>query len=276
MYRDNIEHYRPRDDNPYEITAEKRLEMVSSLLEERPPVGEHSVVCYRLRGDDPFADIARSIECEVFHNEFDTDPEDPKNDPANMKIEYSPYEATSMFFLSIDRESENAIGALRVIKNSINYAEGFKTLDDVPAEYTRDFAQEYDVDDFSKVWDIGTVAVLREYRSQAGNVSGQLYAGMYATALSEQVKHFVSVIDTRVYTKMRDYLGIPFQPLYDMPEINYLNAQSQFVYGEVDTFLPSVRKKRRKLIFSKQVRDATAPLVGKANDALQFEDKIPK
>ena len=255
--------------NPYELSPEQRHHLVESLLNERPPEGDDRIVCYRLAGDDPFADIARSIECEVFDKEF-------KNTPSDMQEEYGPYEAASAFFLSVDRDDVRAVGALRVISNSTDTAEGFKTLDDIPEAYARDFAKEYGVEKFSKVWDIGTVVVLPEYRSQEGAVSGQLYAGMHATAMAQSIEHYVSAINTKVYKKMYEFLGIPFEPLYGMPETYYLGVWSQFVHGDVAAFLPSVQAKRQEFFAVDPIREATAPLVGEANSALQFADKIPK
>lgn len=255
-------------ENPYAMSPERRSELTRQLLIEHPPEGDEPVVCYRFTGEAPEADIARSIEREVFEKAFD-------NDASLMQAEYSPYESNSEFFLAVDREREMAVGTLRIMENGKNSVEDFKTITDLPSEDRARVPETYGIDDFSELWDIGTVAVVEEYRKQAGPVSGLLYYAMYTTAMNRGVKHFVSVIYQPVYEKMRKFLGIPFEPLLDMPPVEYLGARSQFVYGQAETFMESVKRKRRKYIFVRDVREATAPLVGKKADALQFPERLP-
>lgn len=150
----------------------------------------------------------------------------------------------------------------------------FKTLADLDEVDRARFSDHYDINDLSEVWDIGTVGVVDSYRQQTGPVSGILYYAMYTTAVSKDIKHFVSVIYHPVYEKMRKFLGIPFEPLLGLPPEEYLGANSQFVYGKADTFMDSVKRKRRKYIFVRDVREATAPLVGKRANALQLRERL--
>lgn len=255
-------------DNPYAMSVEHRAHLVQQLLLDRPPKGSEQVVCYRFDGNDPEADIARSIEREVFEKAF-------QNDANMMAEEYGPYEAGSTFFLAVDREASQPVGALRVIESTNDSLHDFKTLADLDDDQRGQFSAHYGVDDLSKLWDIGTVGVVENYRKQAGPVSGLLYYAMYTAAMNKGVEHFVSVIYQPVYEKMRKFLGIPFEPLLDLPPEEYLGANSQFVYGEARIFMDSVKKMRRKYIFIKDVREATAPLVGKEADALQFQERLP-
>jgi hypothetical protein len=261
-----IEIDRPRD-NPYAIDAERRRGLTQQLLIDHPPQGSEPVVCYRFDGNALEADIARSLEREVFEKSF-------QNDADMMAEEYASYESNSVFFLAVDRERQESIGALRAIENETNSLGDFKTIADLTEADRERFAPYYGVGDLSKLWDIGTVAVPKDYRNQAGPVSGILYYAMYTTAINRGIEHFVSVIYQPVYDKMKKFLGIPFEPLLDLPPEEYLGAQSQFVYGKADTFMDSVKRKRRKYIFVREIREATEPLVGKKKDALQFPERL--
>lgn len=213
--------------------------LTSKLLLERPPQSEERFICYMVNGDDEFSDIGRNVEREVFHHSFG-------NDAEEMAAEYGRYEKVSTFFVSIDTVNKVPTGALRVIGNS---EQGFKSLNDLDVSSLQLQPQQvfdhYRIDDQDTVWDIGTVAVLPEFRSAAGSISVQLYRAMYVTAMQRGIEHFVSIIDQKPLQKLTDYLGIPFESLMDSQPFSYLGSEaSQAVYGYVPDFYKKMNRKR--------------------------------
>jgi hypothetical protein len=88
-------------------------------------------VCFRLKGDDVFADIGRYVERVVFQKAFG-------NDADTMGEEYGPYEGASTFFISVDTAGRSPAGVLRVIADS---SASLKTINDLsgdPLHITRD------------------------------------------------------------------------------------------------------------------------------------------
>ena len=222
----------------YDLSKESLHLLTKQLLSEHPTDVDSRYVCYRFAGDDKFSNIGRSVERTVFEDAFG-------NDAEQMVKEYGSYEQSSIFFLSIDREQALPSGTLRIIGNSEH---GFKTLNDLEhssleLDYNQ-VAEYYQINDPDTVWDIGTVAVLPEYRSAEGAVSVQLYRAMYVSAMQNKIQHFVSVIDQKPLHKLVDYLGIPFESLMGSEPFEYLGSESsQAVYGFVPDFYRKMSKK---------------------------------
>ncbi|AHB41969.1 hypothetical protein RAAC3_TM7C00001G0097 [Candidatus Saccharibacteria bacterium RAAC3_TM7_1] len=232
---------RPLHDNPYEITHDEVVNLTHQLLQENPPKTSDRFVCYRLEGKEPFSDIGRGVERLVLEQTF-------KNNAAEMDKEYSAYEDQSMFFISFDATKEAPSGVLRIIQNG---PAGLKTLHDLQEESTIGISKEvvmgyHDIDDLSRVWDVGTVAVPPEYRSGEGAVSVQLYRAMYLSALENKIDHFISIVDLKPLGKLTGYLGIPFKPLAGTQPFKYLGSdRSQAVYGYVPEFYKKMSQKMR-------------------------------
>jgi len=224
-------------DNPYEINREEIQRLTSQFLQENPPKVPDRFVCYRLEGTDPFSDIGRGVEREVFEEAFE-------NDAVKMLEEYSPYEAQSLFFVSIDTKQEVPSGVLRIIKDG---DAGLKTTHDL--EEKIDLSEEtvkdyHHLNDLRDTWDIGTVAVPPEYRTGEGAVSVQLYRAMYVSALENGINHFISIVDEKPLGKLTGYLGIPFTPLAGTEPFSYLGSDtSQAVYGYVPEFYKKMSRK---------------------------------
>ncbi len=238
---DNLE---PRYDLPFAAIDQLTQELIDRHTHEVPVRYRYAAV--EVKGDSPYANIARYIEGTVFQAAFG-------NTPEQMKREYGPYETTSTFFISLDRGADGSVldlkkatGALRVINNS---DQGLKTLNDIESEpFYVDLdsvVYRHGIEDMNKTWDIGTVAVLPEYRKGEGPVSVQLYRAMYLAAMHGNIEHLVSVIDGRALTKLTGYLGIPFVPLADSEPHPYLGSQSSTaVYGHVPEFFAKMSRHR--------------------------------
>jgi hypothetical protein len=226
----------------YDLSADEVAaltgELLASLAGTWPE--RYRYVGIELSGGSRFSNIARHIERVVFDDCFG-------NDSAQMMAEYGPYEAASVFFVSIDRSTGLPSGALRIIGNS---AQGLKTLNDVRTAPFNirlgDVATQHAIGDPDSVWDVGTVAVLPGHRSGEGAVSVQLYRAMYLSALQRGIDHLVSIIDAVPLRKLVEYLGIPFVPLADSAPGPYLGSvKSQAVYCHIPDFQLRTARHRR-------------------------------
>jgi hypothetical protein len=115
------------------------------------------------------------------------------------------------------------------------------------------------------------VAVFPRYRNMQGDVSVQLYRGMYVTALEQSIEHLVSVLDLWALERLTRYLGVPFVPLAGTPTFSYLGSScSQAVYGGVESFYREMNR-RRFTVRGFLARDALRRLVKGSDDhALLF------
>ena len=186
-------------DYRYDLSDDDMHEKVVDLLNNHPPVNGSEIVCY-LVDDNDVANVARSVERQVFEKAFD-------NDASEMTKIYGPYEGASLFFLSVDTTTQRPCGALRVIGNSAN---GLMTLNDLPTEATdrsiEEILMSHQVDSLNDCWDVGTVAVLAQYRKYDNfAVSTQLYRALYVSAMKKNIKHFFSIIDDKPFKMMTDY-----------------------------------------------------------------------
>ncbi len=227
-------------ENRYDLSPEEMTRRTGELLREREPTSDSKFVCYMLDEQDErnsyFTDIGRSLERQVFESRF------VGNDVVGMRQEYSPYEKQSAFFLSVDTETGRPAGTIRIIRDG---DAGFKTLEDLAVYkddpgYPHRVFTEYEIADKKQCWDVLTAAVLDEYGG--GEVSSQIYRGMWVASQSENVRHFFSVIDEKPFDLMQ-FLGFPFQKL---PEVGWMpyagSANSLPVHGDAPIFEESVRR----------------------------------
>ncbi len=221
----------------HDVTTQLMAENANRL----PSAEEYRYVALEVSGDSAFADIGRHIECEVFNEEFG-------NDPGFMEREYGPYEEASTFFISIDQFNEQATGVLRVIHHS---DKGLKSWHDAGAVFGADLEKAATLkgfDDLSKVWDVGTIAVLPEFRGKSGPVSILLERAMYISARQHQVHGLISIIDMPALQKMRHALHIPFKQLPGAKRGPYLGSKkSEAVYGYIPEFYPVMNHYRQSL-----------------------------
>lgn len=241
--------------------------LTSELLHERPPTSDAPIICYSIEQDSRYANIARTVEREVFERYFG-------NTAEQMSEEYGPYEAQSRFLLSVDQETGKPAGVLRVIENG---EAGLKTLNDLEVIGASDdprvphitidaVTQTHAIETLDDTWDIGTVAVRKPYRATT-DTSVQLYRAMYVSAMEADIKHFVSIIDAKPLQRMTDYLGIPFVPMVDSQPFSYLGSEaSQAVYGDVTKFYEKMNR-RRKTVKGFLARKALTPLVKGTKDS---------
>jgi hypothetical protein len=238
----------------YDITPEELQASTEAFLSTHPPKGDERFACYRIYGWQDAANIGRSIESTVFMEKF-------RNTAEDLQKAYGPYESASEFLVTFDTHAKAAVGALRIIKP--NKEVGLMTLNDMASGTLRrprlgtkvqlsieEAMRAHGVDDLEDCWDVGTVAVLPEYRAirnAESMASIQLYRALYLLAHTHGVKHFVSMIDTTPLKKMKHILGIPFTRLGKTPVVKYLDsAKTQGVYGYVPEFYGKMDRHRNR------------------------------
>ncbi|HUO41006.1 MAG TPA: hypothetical protein VMU34_25595, partial [Mycobacterium sp.] len=147
-----------------------------------------------MAGTDPFANIARQVEREVFEDSWG-------NDAANMKDEYGPYDESSLFFLALDTHEQEPAGVIRMIRNS---PAGLKTLVDLDDSIKSPIApipvpigqvmSYHGIDDLDRCWDGATAVVRQRYRCRLASIYLQMMRVVYAAASRENVQHLVAVL----------------------------------------------------------------------------------
>lgn len=209
---------------------------LSTLLEEWPLNSAARYAGYLIPDCSPHSDIARAVECSVFERFFG-------NTPEEMASAYGDYEEQSLFLLVVDQELKRPAGALRMIRPS---ARGLKTLNDIeqclgvdPAQ----FARHHEVEDPWRCWDVGTLAVLKEYRGAATDhvVSLMLYGYLHHVLRASDVEHMVTILDKHAYAQLTEVLRVPFVPIAGTRPFSYLGSESsRAVYVRVQSVTPTV------------------------------------
>lgn len=255
----------------YELSTGEQEALTKRLLSV-PEVANVPVsyryVAVAVNGDNEFSNIGRNIERAVFDDAFG-------NDAEEMQKEYGPFEDASRFFISIDRQTGQPSGVLRVIRNS---SVGLKTLRDSQG---KPFFVDVDkamlqpgMSDINKIQDVGTIAVPEEHRLREGPVSILLERAMYVDAQKSGIEALVSIIDHKPLTKLRSKwrgVGIPFDSLGDSKAGPYLGSKkSHAVHGYVPEFYEKMNRHRNSLrghILSRFVLgDALERLVAGSHD----------
>ena len=250
----------------YDLDPTQIQAKIVDLLERQPPPSDKRIVCYQL--DNETSDVARTVECQVFYKAFN-------NDPAEMAKIYGPYEAASRFYLSIDQYTSQPVGALRAIVDS---EVGSMTLNDLPEKaMTKPQEQimiDHRIDSLDTCWDIGTVAVLPEYRTKDNGAAVQLYRAMYVDAMKNDVSHILAIINKQVCDKMTGYLGIPFEQLSGTSSFDYEGSDNNVaVSGYVPDFYSRMRRHSHS-IKGILARKALKSLVyGSEDDAIMFDTR---
>jgi len=235
LYRSgNFETQMAGDTACYEMNDEAAMFMGKMMMAEYG-ANEGTVNCYFVGPGSMYANLGRTVEQRVFFEKFG-------NDESEMRSEYAPYEERSSFFITLDPRGL-PIGVLRVIGGES--PEDFKSLYDVRDERPVDeyperahidlekFAKTEGIEDFSTVWDIGTIAVPKEYRGAASGqmVSTLLHRALYAGAKQQGIKHFVAIIDSGENGKSGEHqnlnkLGVPFNPILGSEPFEYLGSKN--------------------------------------------------
>jgi hypothetical protein len=222
--------------------SESELEALSTrLLSERPPTTQDDLVLYRLEGMDELSNLGRHIERQVFEEKFN-------NNDADLRRVYSPYEKTSAFYVVMDQRKRRPIGNLRATRNceagilTLREAERYAGLS------TKEFMKFYGLKSLDKVWDIGTLAITKQYRDHnQHHVVAMLYRGAHLRARWEGITHYVAVIDRDLYRNIR-LLSFPFIPIMKSDPFEYEGSPGTTAACAVSVdFFPSVANQAEKV-----------------------------
>ena len=202
---------------------------VAQALAAHPSAGRF--VALAVGTADPLADVARTVERQVFEESFALD-------AATMAAEYGPYESGSLFFVVLDRETGLPAGAARVVDG------GGKTLDDAPDYLGADLSTIVAAHGMytGKIWDFATLAVLPDYRGGKSSlmVSSLLYRTFLNAGRRAGVRHVVAMLDHRAYRSVT-LLGAPFQALVGSKPFDYLGSPAtRALYVAFPTLEPSI------------------------------------
>jgi hypothetical protein len=198
------------------------LEELATALIDKEGRGDTPFGFYILRSDDPASELGRAVEREVFFEFFG-------NTPELMHAEYEPYEHASLFLVVVDHLRRKPAGVIRMLLPS---AAGFKTLHDIEKHWGQPVDEvlartgvEFDLE---SLWDVGTLAVSREYRGEAtqGLVTLGLYQGMDMLTAAVDVKFGIAILDLGVFDNVQKSFHRPFSPFPGLEPMRYLDSPS--------------------------------------------------
>lgn len=200
-----------------------------------PAPSQNALACYVVRHGHPAADSCRGIESAVFREFFD-------NDQETLQEAYGPYEEASAWLLVVDRHKRRAAGCLRVIKPSGACLKTLRDISNPPLSIRQLDALNRHRMQLAKTWDIGTLAVLPEYRGDH-LVASELYGQLFAALRRARVRHVVTVLDDHAYQQLATVLGVPWEHICGSEPVAYLgSAKSHAVVCDVAKVLPAVEK----------------------------------
>lgn len=225
----------------YTLTEDEIRRLSTRLLREQPPRTRDRYICYHLQGTDEFSNLGRHIEREVFEEKFG-------NDDAWMRKLYSAYDGISTIFVIIDQEDMRPIAALRVIRHS---PIGFLTLSEMkriqglPVE---SFEKNYQIHDFDKLWDYGTLAIPQKYRTLEGHlITAIIYRAAILRSRYEGIEAFMGIVDITLIRTLQ-FLGVPMWRMIETQPFEYEGSdESQVLFGYTTEFFASVEKRAKEV-----------------------------
>jgi hypothetical protein len=187
-----------------------------------------------IRGDDRFANLGRSVEAKVFHDEF-------AHAPADMHRLYDRYEVNSTFYVVMDQPARQPIAVMRIGENSDG---GLKTFVDLPQtslKITDDqICLAYEINPDQCV-DLTTWGIMPEHRGLQADptVRNLLFRTLYMNVISNpKYTHMVSIVDRKAQRSLWAY-RFPFNRIFDSMEFEYEGSPENFaIIGKNSEFYP--------------------------------------
>jgi hypothetical protein len=195
------------------------LHELAAGLRDREPRPDTPYGLYVLADDDPAAELARSVEREVFLEYFG-------NTPELLEAQYGAYGAACWFLLVLDHHRLAPAGMCRMIAPS---PAGSKTVDDARTMWNVDLADHPDVRhvlDGAGTWDAATLAVAPGYRRREtdGLVSAALLQGIVMVATRNGCTALTATLDCVVLDLVQAQCGRPFLPFPGAAPQRYLDS----------------------------------------------------
>ena len=223
----------------YDLAPAAVRRITADFLAAHPTGGRY--VTAVVGPDSDLAAVGRTLERQVFEAEFG-------NDAAVMAAEYGPYEATSLFFVVIDRRRGVPAGVARMIESR---GAGTKTVDDAPRFIGADVATILAAHGMTgeKVWDCATLAVLPRYRGGRSSllVSTMIYRTFLVMGRRHGVRHAVAMLDRGAYRNL-GLVGVPMRTLAGSGPFEYLgSAENRAVHMDFPAIEAAVREQAARM-----------------------------
>jgi hypothetical protein len=224
----------------YDLGRAARRRITTEFLAAHPTHGRF--VTAVVGPDSELASVGRDLERQVFQASFG-------NSAAMMAAEYGPYEASSLFFVVIDRKRGVPAGVARMIESN---GRGAKTIDDAPRHIGVGVATilaEHGMTG-GKVWDCATLAVLPDYRGERSSllVSTMIYRTFLVLGRRHGVRHAVSMLDKGAYRNLK-LIGVPMRTLAGSGPFEYLgSAENRAVHMDFPAIESAVRDQAARML----------------------------
>jgi hypothetical protein len=223
----------------YDMSPEEARELCAEFLLGQEQAPDSQFGCYIFGGSDRFSNLGRFVESSVFYETFG-------NTPEKMQGEYGPYENASEFIAVIDQDATIPVGVLRTIRSNEAALKSLIDLKNTPLQLQpEDVYEKFGINP-DKCVDVGTLAVLPEYRGSTGQYLPTLllYRVLYREYLNDpDTDHVVTIIDKKAEKGLYKW-NFPFQPI-DEQYFSYLDSEeSRALYGVTSEFYPSVIAKQ--------------------------------
>jgi hypothetical protein len=223
----------------YDLGRGARRRITAEFLAAHPTHGRF--VTAVVGPDSDLASVGRDLERQIFSESFG-------NNAAVMAAEYGPYEASSLFFVVIDRKRGVPAGVARMIQSR---GAGTKTVDDAPKHIGADVETILAAHGMTgeKVWDCATLAVLPEYRGGRSGllVSTMIYRTFLVLGRRHGVRHAVSMLDKGAYRNLT-LIGVPMRTLADSGPFAYLgSAENRAVHMDFPAIEDAVREQAARM-----------------------------
>lgn len=207
------------------MDIDQEKSMVADLLAHTPEfhLSEARFGLVLVGPDSRYANLARSIESEVFYEFFN-------NDSELMEREYGLYESASKFFLVIDKEDSRRAGVMRLLHDSDS---GFKAVNDVQrmgltALDSVSILDSFGIKHSKSTIEIATIAAAPDYRGSKSDqlVSASMYRALYKYCKSFGYKDLIAVIDAKPLQNLINInLPVEMSSVVDSP-FEYLDAKN--------------------------------------------------
>ena len=212
----------------YDLDPAELARRAGARLDRHPgPAGRFVAVA--VTGDDPLADVGRTLERLVAAE---------TGAAGVLRAGYAPYEHAGRIVVVLDRERRQPAGAVRVIADD---GRGTPALHDASAALGRAPAQiraAHGMDDGAGICEFGVPAILPRYRGKrsAVQVGTLLYRACVRIARDAGMRHVVAVLD-RAAARNALGLGTPFVPLAGSAPLTHRGAAgARALYGDLDRF----------------------------------------
>ena len=213
------------------------VEIAGDLI-TREGRGQTPFGLYVLGSQEPAAELARSVERDVFLDYFG-------NSPELLAHEYDRFEPSSFFLCVVDHLRRVPAGVIRIIVNS---PVGLKSLQDIEHGWdvsADDLCERTGIEmDLDQVWDVATLAVASDYRGAATNglITTALYQGMGWIFSADRIRWMIAILDVVVLDLVQGAVQRPFQNFDGIEPRRYLDSPSSLpVWADADEYLPRLK-----------------------------------